>query len=319
MPPGVGERLARWFGRGQPGAAISGVARDQAARLAGQTLPVPWAALWAQAQAGPGNAWSTGQWLWLEPVRMVAGMNSVMMAPPASALDGRALQFLAKLLQPVLSDAGARLDVGAGRLLARFEGPLDVRCTPPESAFGTDLREGLPQGPDAGPLRRLITECQMVLHQAAESSVGVPGGINGVWPWGEGQAAMVPGPPGATARVFSNDPLLLALDGVLASGTGRRPLNDAGTGASGASRLLTALAQPDQTRRLIWVGSAADGDLGELLATAEAALHRGRLSRIELSWWPARTLAGASHQLLLRRLLLWRWWRKPVRPWVAAE
>ena len=246
---------------------------------------------------------------------MAAGMNSVRMAPPASPIDGRSLRSIANLLQPVLNDAGVRIETAGGRLLARCEPPLDVRCVPPEAAFSGELRDCLPQGPDAGRLRRLLTECQMVLHQAAENGTGVAGDINGVWAWGEGLIGSARSPSAVTARVYSSDPLLLALDSALADvGSGRRS-TDAGAGTSGAARLLTALAQLDDTRRLIWVGGAGDRDLDELLAKAETALRSGRLARIELGYWPAPGTAAPARVVSLRRRSLWRWWRKPDSPW----
>lgn len=306
--------LGRWFGRGTPLADFAGLPRDHAAELAGLAPPVPWAACWVAGQPGPGAASRAGpeaQWLWLEPVRMAAGMNNVSMAPPEQTLDARGLHTLSTLLAPALQEAGLRVEAGPGRLLALFEPALELRCTPPEMATAAALRDCLPEGRDAGRLRRLLTECQMLLHQAAEAGTPLPGGANAVWAWGEGRRLAPRAAPGV--RVFSDDPLLRALDASLSGPAAGAARTDAGAGTAASARLLTTLAQADGSRRLIWVGAASDPGLPALLESAEAALRRRALASIGVSCWPG---GGApARRVRLERGQLWRWWRRAVAPW----
>lgn len=289
-------RLARWFGHAghQPGPP--GLPREQAAALAGVTGAVPWAQAWTTAHGGLDGR----HWLWLEPVRMQAGMHSVSMLPPAQALDRDQLDALRTRLDPLFSEADIRLEAAAGRLLAGFRTPLQAACSAPESAYGSELREHLPSGPDAARLRRLMTECQMVLHPHPHDDQEPL--ANALWPWGNGPLPATPLAPGAW--LCSDDALVCALAQALGAFL-PAPL-EAG------ARLATGL--PSGTR-LVVCAEAGQSWLPALLETAESAVRHGRLESIELLCWTRRDGSGQPRAARLGRWKLLRAWRRPASPW----
>jgi hypothetical protein len=127
-------RLARWLGQADAGAVPAPVLRDHAAQLAGRAGPVAWASVYAAAHRLPADR----HWLWLEPVHLQVGLNNVGMAALAQALDGAALQAMKYRLEPLFADAGALLEIAAGRLLAGFPAPLAAVCVAPELACGAN-------------------------------------------------------------------------------------------------------------------------------------------------------------------------------------
>ena len=307
VPEGaVTDRLARWFGRGDALPKEPGLPREHAARLAGLDAPVAWAALW-ESQAGRtiDREDHNDLLLFLEPVRMEAGMNDVAMAPLRGALDPAGIAVLADLLAPVLADAGLDWHPAQQRLLLRMRGPLSVHCWPPEWAYRHPLRDKLPTGPDAGRVRRLLTECQMVLHQAREAERVLPGDANAVWAWGEGQVQAI---PGLAVRLYSDDPLVRACLRAPAS---------AAPNADSAIRACQHALHGGSTLNDAQVvqASAGDAELDVLLVSAETALRQGRLSAIELTLWHPDRLTAPEARCRLRSRQLWRWWRRPQRSW----
>ena len=73
--------------------------------------------------------------------------------------------------------------------LLRSEEPLQVQTVTPEFAAANPHAEILPRGRDAGALRRLMTEMQMLLHEhpvnTQRQARGLPA-INAIWIHGEG-------------------------------------------------------------------------------------------------------------------------------------
>ena len=331
-------RLARLLGRASAAPLLARSPRGEAARLLGLSAATPWAAAWHRAvqlssQADIGGNESEGDkgkgkgsWMLLDPVQMQAGINSVAMRAPPDALLPQRLSELCRLLQPVLADYGASIEIAHQRLIAHFAEAPAARTTPLEECEGRDLRDCLPSGADAGRLRRLMTECQMVLHSASEENPAAAGGINGVWLWGEG-ALLADGQgiePGV--RIVSADPLVTALAEALSPSARARPqlaregerASAAKEFASASSGLAQRLGAGPATGTWIWHGSSSDDALGAVLTAAEHALWLGRLGALTISVWPAQAAQDTTSWRVARRDLL-RFWRAPVAPERATD
>jgi hypothetical protein len=331
-------RLARLIGRARPAAIPARSGRAWAARLLGAPLPIAWAAAWRDAHAGQTAGGEVATCLLFDPVEMAAGMNSVAMRPPAGVLDPAVLASCARLLGPVLAARRGTLQLAAGRLLAILPGSLALRTVPLDECAGRDLRDCLPNGPDAGALRRLITECQMVLHSAAEDLQTPLAGINGVWPWGEGTrhpsaealapAAQALGPGEVAWEALQRAPLrwLLTDDPLLAALAAHRSAARSGSGSAacacaastGTQSLVDRLSSGALGGDAAWHGALAEPALAALLDGAWRALWRGRLNTLAISFWPGPPTSSGTEWRLCRSDL-WRWWRAPRRPWVAAD
>ena len=77
----------------------------------------------------------------------------------------------------------------SAQLLCVFDQPLTVITHDPQQVLGLHIEEFLPTGPDAAPLRRLISETEMWLFEHAANQtrreLGLPA-VNGLWFWGGG-------------------------------------------------------------------------------------------------------------------------------------
>jgi hypothetical protein len=124
------------------------------------------------------------------PVHLLAGLNSVH-------LDRRGLlqltageaQELAEGFAQVFADAGFRLRaLPAGELLL-FGPEVAASAREPARSVGGDITQGLPHGPDSGPLRRLGAEVEMWLHSLSLNAARQQRGelpITALWLWGGG-------------------------------------------------------------------------------------------------------------------------------------
>lgn len=83
----------------------------------------------------------------------------------------------------------------SGNWLLRFPRVLHAQTHAPQHAFRGPLQHALPNGADGAELRRLMTELQMVVHDAtvnqARARRGLPA-INAFWIWGLGVVPAVP-------------------------------------------------------------------------------------------------------------------------------
>jgi hypothetical protein len=284
--------------------------RQCALELAGLQERQPWAALWQQMQGVRMTPGCTS--VLIEPVTMLAGMNNVSMRALASPLTTEQLATLQALLTPLFAAVGARLMPGPHGLIAEFQERLALSCRPLEDCEGVELRDCLPQGPDAGALRRLLTECQMVLHQAGETEAGLPEDVTGIWAWGEGALPLA---ERTEVRLLSADPLLAALDRALNPGEptiSADPLTAAARGKR-TRALARDLIQGAPRSDVIWHDLPDLPGLEVLVEGADIALRKGYLERVTLAWWPE---PGQSAQgSTVRRRDLAAFWRGPAGPW----
>ncbi|WP_129778730.1 hypothetical protein [Peristeroidobacter soli] len=133
-----------------------------------------------------------GFWLRAQPIHFAAGLDRLTTVP----LRGPARMSVAEResLTPTIVDhlqsTGFELHAGAeGEWLLSSEAPLQVQTVTPEFAAANPGEDILPRGRDAGGLRRLMTELQMLLHEHPVNTQrqrrGLPA-LNAIWMHGEG-------------------------------------------------------------------------------------------------------------------------------------
>jgi hypothetical protein len=103
-------------------------------------------------------------------------------------------------------------------LLLKTSVALNVKTTPVEEVIGQDTRAYLSQGPDAGKMRVLNNEIEMLLHShpvnLSREQAGKPI-VNSLWLWGEGTHLASPQKDNAVFYFFGDD---LTLKGLAKSG-----------------------------------------------------------------------------------------------------
>jgi hypothetical protein len=223
------------------------------------------------------------------PVYFSAGMSSVTM-PGDGLVELRPEEAaaLASDFNRTFFDAGIRLSVGRGAVLVCvFDQPLEVTTHDPEAVAGQDVFGFQPAGTDAPRLRRLMSEIEMWLFDHPVNRARTGDGrrpVTGLWLWGGGNTAFTM--PRVLGWTAGPDPFFSAF------GQATRFPREAGPGVVVCSDQPGSDTWPDVEQQ--W------------LTPAVAALHSGRIKRLELS------AAG-------RRFSIWkgtalRFWRR-ARPW----
>lgn len=135
---------------------------------------------------------ASGFWLRAQPIHFAAGLDRLTTVPlqGAARMSVAERQALVPTLVDHLQSTGMQLHEGAdGEWLLRSEEPLQVQTVTPEFAASNPHAEILPRGRDAGGLRRLMTEMQMLLHEhpvnTQRQARGLPA-LNAIWIHGEG-------------------------------------------------------------------------------------------------------------------------------------
>jgi len=273
---------------------------------------------WAGAQTHADRETNAGGWLLLAtPVHLIAGLQGVSLA--ANGVLALSLEESARLAEEfnhLFAGGGARLVRGRGTLLlCLIDAPSAAAAPPattdPETILGRDIGAHLPQGVAGAPLRRLMSELEMWLHDHALNEARrarEEPDIAGLWLWGGARAEERL--PALDLWSHGEDPLFGAYEprasfaaDVRASGA---------SGASGADRADRADDATGGARSGIIVSATAPGEAGfanferDWLAPALADLRAGRIERLELS------LGASSHRL--GRRASYRVWRR-ARPW----
>ena len=193
-------QLARLAGRGSVSKRQSDPANDvlhaavlDALQLRDAADKFPSAPVMRTAMSGERAG---GFWLRAEPIHFAAGLDRLTTVPLRGAARMSAAERAA--LSPTfvehLQATGFELHDGAeGEWLLRSE-PLQVQTVSPEFAAANPTEQILPRGRDAGGLRRLMTEMQMLLHEhpvnAQRQARGLPA-LNAIWVHGEGMLSDV--------------------------------------------------------------------------------------------------------------------------------
>lgn len=193
-------QLARLAGRGSVTRRQNDRAHDvlhaavlDALQLRGAADEYPSAAVIRTAVSGERAG---GFWLRAEPIHFAAGLDRLTTVPlrGAARMSAAERAALSPTLVEHLQGTGFELHDGAeGEWLLRSE-PLQVQTVSPDFAAANPMEQILPRGHDAGGLRRLMTEMQMLLHEhavnAQRQARGLPA-LNAIWLHGEGMLSDV--------------------------------------------------------------------------------------------------------------------------------
>jgi hypothetical protein len=187
------------------------------ARASGLQAPdgrIPWAA-WQVAQAGRDTQGAA--WAWITPCHWAVGQDHIAMTHPQQlALAAEESQALLAAMRPYFEQDGIALEYEAPTLwLARGEVFRDFASASLERVIGRVVDPWLPRGPEAGTIRRLQQEMQMLLYTHAVNEERTRGGmrpVNSFWVSGTGAlpASPAPHPPaGLTITHYLRDAAML--------------------------------------------------------------------------------------------------------------
>jgi hypothetical protein len=172
----------------------------------------------AQLPALPGET-SEAVTSWIAtPVQLTAAAARVELDPrgilrlPAADLAALAADF-----GRTFATSGFTLaPLPCGELLLRTPGIAPVDTSEPARCSGAGVERALPRGTDAAPLRRLIAEIEMWLHNLPLNDTrrlrGEPP-VTALWPWGAAGRIVrpAPGPGSGVAAAFGSDAWLEGL------------------------------------------------------------------------------------------------------------
>lgn len=290
---------ARWRETGR-------VADDWRQALLRAELPTTLAMLTPAAIAARSvGAGERGSWL-AAPVHLQAGLDRVHL--PAHGLLRLAdfeMQEFAAAFNAQLGSRSLQMHAlpGGAAVLSGVDAP-DALTTDPALVLGADVRDAVPRGVDAAPVRAVSGEIEMWLHEhplnLARCRRGEPA-VSSFWLWGGG-AGLAAAPSAVAAPVGTlsfggNDPWLRAAQRVL------DPARD--MPAEDFAQWLASRF----TRGVVAVSAARDlADLHSVwLEPARAALAARRIARLTL-WLDGRILT-------LSRASNWHYWR-PAQHWL---
>jgi len=177
-----------------------------------QELNVTGKAAAALTWLGEGGAAREGTWMNISLAHFSAGLNDVHIVPVNDIAEEQAQQLMSTL-QPLLLLSGFELHHStSGHWYLWCASVLEVNIPAIEQGFSTRNYDVLPTGRDAAPLRRLMTEIQMVLHQHSvnkqREAQGLPA-LNAVWLSGAG--ALIPATSSTLQRILSEEPYVMGL------------------------------------------------------------------------------------------------------------
>ena len=251
-----------------------------------------------------GLATDPSDWLLAEPIHLAAGLNDMALVPLRRQLRLTSAEQaeLTPLLREHVQTLGYRLHAAADAWLIGAES-WRVHTVSPEYARRNEWHAVLPQGADAGVLRRLLTELQMLLHEHPVNERRVARGlpaVNSVWFWGNGAAHAVVGHQ-ATMCVGRNE----FLRGVCALHEWRIEQDESAVAG------WFALARETDV-----VVVTAETDLGTfestMLPPLVGGLARGAVGRLDI--------VLDEYLLSVERRHLRRFWRRdvPIDQWPSA-
>ncbi|HEY4370482.1 MAG TPA: hypothetical protein VGN52_00965 [Burkholderiales bacterium] len=138
-------------------------------------------------------------WLCADPIYLQLDGDRLLFDPADADIDAAQSAHLIAALNAQLQGEGMELRaVTPARWVLRMPRALAVATPSPMEAAGMPAMAVLPTGADAGAVRRLSSEMQMLLHQAAAQDPRA-GAINSLWLWGGGNwpaPGVVPAPQG---------------------------------------------------------------------------------------------------------------------------
>lgn len=255
-------------------------------------------------RTGATNQRAAGFWLRVQPIHFIAGLDRIttVVLRGAGRMTAAERSSLDPMFAEHLRSAGLELHAANDEWLLQSASPLGLQTVTPEFAAANPVSEILPRGADAGPIRRLMTEMQMLLHEhpvnARRQARGAPA-INAVWVHGEGMLSDVSSvslPAG-----YGEDPFLRGIYRLHDQTVGAKPAD--------ANSLLAQLRGP-----AVAVIDAPDPDVLETqwLAPLARVLLRGAISNL--------TLVFDAWQVTVERTDMFKLWRRERRPmeWAAC-
>lgn len=261
-----------------------------------------------------------GVWACADPLHLVAGISDVQ-------ADGGAALAVTRDEAVALAERFNAHFAGSGLILLptrpdrwhlRLSDDPQIVTTPLGGVLGRPLRQHLPQG--AGVLRwhALMTEAQMLFHDAPvnerREALGLPV-VNGLWIWGIGRLpALHPEP-----AMVSADSSGLAVDFAVATGIPRQEGGmDALLDAEGGwPRLLASEGLRARVARDDWEGWQAELKrlTDEVLLPIESALRRRAIDQLFIHACNGRRFAVQGGRWPILKGGVLRMFRNPVDPW----
>lgn len=296
-----GQRLSDATGKALARADRSERAGDAMSELL-DVLPRGWPVAAAARQRDVGDA-ANASWLRADPAYVRPDINGARLLSYGEALQLSAddAHALLRPLKPLFGDAGFPIDAPSpSRWYLRLpQGAKLPAFTPPEQALGADLFDELPQGPEGRRWRALLSEAQVVLHNHPLNAQRVAAGlapVNSLWFWGAG--TLPDRVQARFARIASDDESLTALASLAGAQVSARPV--------------------------AWRG----GERGDALVDLRDARD---LAVLERDWFAPLLKSLMDRDLArlrldfddgtrydLTRSQRWRFWRRPLRSFVAA-
>lgn len=295
----TGKALARGD-RSQAAADPSPDGRAQMARVL-DVLPRGWPVAAAARQRDAGDA-ANAVWLRADPAYVQPDINGARLLSYGQALGLTAADAASLLrpLKPLFGDAGFPIDAPVpSRWYLRL--PLGAKLpefTSPEQALGADMFDQLPEGNEGRRWRALLSEAQVVLHNHPLNAERVAAGlapVNSLWFWGAG--ILPDHVRTGFARIASDDEALTALAALAGAKVDARPpawLDNAGN----------ALFDLRDARDLALLER-------DWFAPLVSALALGNIDSLQFDF-----ADGARYDLA--RGQRWRFWRKPLRSFIAG-
>ncbi|MHB1586551.1 MAG: hypothetical protein ACYCRH_00120 [Acidiferrobacteraceae bacterium] len=233
-------------------------------------------------------------WLRVDPVHLALGPQQAFLTDPATLLLTEAEACdLGALLMPVFNPYGYTLEIlHPARWYVRLGAPDLIRTTPLHQALGYDVGPIMPTGAQRNLWHRLLTEAQMVLHEAPVNQRRETEDrpvVNSLWPWGEGRISRT---PGIWSSVCADDILIRGL--AQATGCALQP--------SPASVADVLAADPGGRHLMALSGPVDPGDFDEQWLTPLCSALRS-------SDLPALALVDGSAMLTITAREARRWWR----------
>jgi len=263
----------------------------------------------ALARLGDGGVADDDYWLRLDPVCLRPTRTRLTLASlPPGDLTAPEASELAAALSADFGASGYQIEVRhPERWYVRCPVAPQMQTLCPALCAGVLDEQHLPSGPDAPTWRRLITEAQMLLHEAPVNVARAAAGklpANAIWPWGGGRLPHLE--RGPYACVLAADPLALGL----ARATGAQALLMPAPPVDAIAQAVRSAAS------LIVAAGAATPAVNSLRACEEnwfaplaAALDAGTIGRLRiLLLGPDRGIGRELERANLRR-----WWRR-ARP-----
>lgn len=249
--------------------------------------------------AGASGERPAGFWLRAQPIHFAAGLDRIttVVLKGDARMSAMERTTLAPLLAGHLQSSGLELHhASEDEWLLRSAQPLQVQTVTAEFAAANPRAEILPRGRDAGGLRRLMTELQMLLHEhpvnASRQARGVPV-INAIWIHGEGQLAEVKSVPLPDAA--GDDPYLRGIYLLHGKAVLAKP--------AGAATLLS---QVQASSVAIVDSTDVDTLESQWLVPLSRALFTGALSKF--------TLLLDEWRVTIERTASFKLWRRDLPP-----